>query len=202
MKLLIATQNPGKLQEIKEIIGDLPLTLQSLADLGIKEDVAETGNTYAENALIKAEFATKTTGLPALGDDSGLEVEALGGQPGLYSNRYAPSVKERWDKLLGELKDVPWEQRTARFVCVMAITAPNREPVIVEGECKGIIGFEPKGTNGFGYDPLFYLPIYERTMAELTEEVKNRISHRGVAAMKAKAALLEAWKELNRDNTK
>ncbi len=196
MKLLIATQNPGKLREISEIIGDLPITYQSLTDVGIKEDVAETGDTYAANALIKANFATQATGLVALGDDSGLEVDALGGRPGLYSARYASSVPERWAKLLGELKDVPWVQRTARFVCVMAITAPNREPIIVEGECRGLITFEPKGTNGFGYDPLFYLPDYGCTMAELPEDVKNRVSHRGVAAMKAKAALLEGWKGL------
>jgi XTP/dITP diphosphohydrolase len=178
-KLLIATHNPGKMREIRQILEDLPLVCLSLTEAAIPQDIAETGDTYAANALLKAEFAAQTSGLPALGDDSGLEVDALGGRPGLYSARYAPTQPERWAKLLAELKDVPWEQRTARFRCVVALVAPGRETQIVEGICEGFIGFELKGSGGFGYDPLFYIPEFSCTMAELDEEPKNRVSHRG-----------------------
>jgi XTP/dITP diphosphohydrolase len=191
-QLLIATQNPGKTREISHILAGLPFACVSLVDLGIKEDIEETGDTYAANALLKANFALQTTGLPALGDDSGLEVDALGGRPGLHTARYAPTNPERWAKLLGELKDVPWEKRTARFVCVIALAAPGREPQFVEGACHGIIGLEPKGQGGFGYDPLFFVPEYNCTMAELPDDVKNRISHRGQAVLKARE-VLEGW---------
>jgi XTP/dITP diphosphohydrolase len=184
-KLLIATHNPGKTREIREILTDLPLACLSLNEVGIVEDIEETGTTYAENALLKANFAHKATGLPALGDDSGLEVDALGGRPGLHTARYAPTNPERWAKLLGELRDVPWEQRTARFVCVIALVDANGQTQLVEGACEGVIGFEPKGQGGFGYDPLFYVPDYGCTMAELSEDIKNDISHRGRAVLKA-----------------
>jgi XTP/dITP diphosphohydrolase len=188
-KLVIASQNPGKTREITQILDDLPLTCLSLPALGISEDVEETGDSYAANALLKAEFASRCTGLAALGDDSGLEVAALGGRPGLYTARYAPSVPERWARLLGELKDVPWEARGARFVCVIALSLPGQAPVILEGECRGLIAFEPRGAGGFGYDPLFFLPDYGCTMAELDEPVKNRVSHRARAVLKAKEFL-------------
>jgi XTP/dITP diphosphohydrolase len=191
-KLLIATHNPGKTREIREILTDLPLACLSLNEVGIVEDIEETGTTYAENALLKANFAHKATGLPALGDDSGLEVDALGGRPGLHTARYAPTNPERWAKLLGELRDVPWEQRTARFVCVIALVDANGQTQLVEGACEGVIGFEPKGQGGFGYDPLFYVPDYGCTMAELSEDIKNAISHRGRAVLKAKE-VLKGW---------
>lgn len=200
-KLLIATHNPGKTREIAEILADLPIRCLSLAEAGIKEDIEETGATYAENALLKANFALQTTGLPALGDDSGLEVDALGGRPGLHTARYAPTNPERWAKLLGELKDVPWEQRTARFVCVIALVAEAGHSQIVEGTCEGIIGLEPKGQGGFGYDPLFYVPEFSCTMAELSDAVKNRISHRGRAVLKAKE-VLEGWLEREKTDPK
>lgn len=190
-KLVIATQNPGKTREIAQILADLPLSCLSLQALGISEDVDETETTYGGNALLKADFASRRTGLPALGDDSGLEVAALDGRPGIYTARYAPSVPERWAKLLGELKDVPWERRTARFVCAIALSLPGREPIIVEGECQGLIALEPKGQGGFGYDPLFYMPEFGCTMAELDEAVKNRVSHRGRAVLKAREALAQ-----------
>ena len=191
MKLIIATHNPGKAHEIGEILGDLPLQCLTLTEAGISQDIAETGDSYAANALFKATFTTRATGLPALGDDSGLEVEALGGRPGLLSARYAPTTPERWAKLLFELKDVPWEKRAARFRCAIALAAPNRDPLTVEGVCEGLIAFEPKGEGGFGYDPLFYLPDQDCTMAELPEEVKNRVSHRGRALLKAKQILTD-----------
>lgn len=195
-KLLIATHNPGKLREISQILStsDFPLVCLSLTEANIPQDIAETGDTYAANALLKAEFAAQTSGLPSLGDDSGLELDALGGRPGLYSARYAPTQPERWAKLLAELKDVPWEKRTACFRCVIALVAPGRETQIVEGRCEGFIGFELKGTGGFGYDPLFYVPEFNCTMAELDEDVKNRISHRGRAVLKAKEVLKE-WSQ-------
>ena len=192
MKLVIATHNPGKAHEISAIIRNLPLEYLTLKEAGLSQDIAETGDTYAANALLKAAFAAHATGLPALGDDSGLEVEALEGRPGLHSARYAPTTPKRWTKLLAELKDVPWEKRSARFVCVIALAAPNREPITVEGECRGLIAFEPKGEGGFGYDPLFYLPEYDCTLAELDEEVKNCVSHRARAVLKAKE-VLRGW---------
>ncbi len=192
MKLIVATHNPGKVREIATILAALPVECQSLDDLGISQDIEETGDTYEANALLKATFATSITQLPALGDDSGLEVEALGGRPGLHSARYASSAQERRAKLLDELKDVPWEKRAARFRCLVALTAPGREPQVVEGTCEGLIAFEPKGLGGFGYDPLFYLPKLGCTMAELSDDVKNRVSHRGRAILKAKE-ILQEW---------
>jgi XTP/dITP diphosphohydrolase len=195
LDLMIATHNPSKAGEISTILGDLPVNLKTLTDAGITTEIEETGDSYVANALLKANFALDATGLPSLGDDSGLEVDALGGRPGLYSHRYAPTTPERWMKLLGELRDVPWEQRTARFVCVVALALPNGEPILLEGECRGIIGFNAQGTGGFGYDPLFYLPSYGKTMAELPDEVKNRISHRGRAMAKVRDVLEELLKE-------
>jgi XTP/dITP diphosphohydrolase len=192
-QLLIATNNLGKLREIRQILNtpDFSLDCLSLTEVGIAQEIAETGDTYAANALLKAEFAARTSGLPSLGDDSGLEVDALGGRPGLYSARYAPTQPERWTKLLSELKDVPWEKRTATFRCVVALVAPGHETQIVEGNCTGYIGFELKGSGGFGYDPLFFMPEFNCTMAELEEETKNRVSHRGRAVLKAKEILRE-----------
>jgi XTP/dITP diphosphohydrolase len=192
MDLIISSHNAGKVREIAAILSDLPLKVRSLNELGIQEEVEETGGTYAANALLKAQFATVQAGLAAMGDDSGLEVDALQGRPGLYSARYAPTVEERRVRLLGEMKDVPWERRTARFRCAVALTAPGREPRIVEGLCEGLIAFEPKGRGGFGYDPLFYLPEHDCTMAEIGETLKNRISHRGRAVWKARD-VLRAW---------
>jgi len=192
-KLLIATHNPGKLREISQILNrvDFPLVCLSLTEAGISQEIAETGDTYSANALLKANFAAQTSGLPSLGDDSGLEVDALGGRPGLYSARYAPTQPERWAKLLAELNGVAWEQRTSRFRCVVALVAPNHETRIVEGICEGIIAFELKGSGGFGYDPLFFMPEFNCTMAELDEETKNRVSHRGRAIAKAQEVLRE-----------
>jgi len=190
MKLVIATHNAGKAHEIRALLGNLTLETIALHEAGVVEDIAETGNTYAVNALIKATFAAQATGLPALADDSGLEVDALGGRPGVYSARYAPTSPERWAKLLAELKDIPWEGRTATFRCVIALAVPDHTPQTVEGVCQGFIAFAPKGQGGFGYDPLFFLPDQGCTMAELSEEVKNQISHRALAVQKARPLLM------------
>lgn len=192
IKLLIATNNPAKLREYLEILRDLPLALTSLAQEGIDLMVEEKGKSYAENAILKARAYARASGLLTLADDSGLEVEALEGEPGILSSRYAgpgASDEERNQLLLRRLQGIPWEQRRARFRCTIAIATPEGEVQTVEGTCEGIIAFEPRGKHGFGYDPIFYLPQYGCTMAELPPEVKNRISHRARAAQKAKAIL-------------
>ena len=187
-KLLIATNNPGKLAEYRTLLAELPIEVVSPQALGIDLDVEETGTSFKENAILKAKAFAQASGLPALADDSGLEVMALGGAPGIYSSRYAgPNATDtdRYEKLLRELADVPWERRQARFRCVIAIATPQCTVHTVDGQVLGRITFEPRGTHGFGYDPVFYLPQLDKTMAELPESVKNQISHRAVAARKA-----------------
>jgi len=191
-KLLIATNNPGKIREYQELLADLPLQLTYPAQEGLDIEVAETGESFAENARLKATAYAKASGLLTLADDSGLEVDALGGEPGIRSARYAgegASDEERYRLLLEKLKDVPWEERTARFRCVIAAATPEGEVYTAEGTCEGIIAFEPAGEHGFGYDPVFYLPEYGKTMAELSPEVKNRISHRAKAAQRVRGIL-------------
>jgi len=183
-RLLIATNNPHKLAEYRAILADLPVELVSLADAGIQADVPETGATFAENAVQKAVAYARLSGLPTLADDSGLVVDALGSEPGVHSARWGgreTPYPERHRQLQRLLADVPWEQRTARFVCVIALATPGGDVHTVEGLCEGFIAREPRGSGGFGYDPMFYLPEYGCTMAELPAEVKNRISHRGRA---------------------
>lgn len=187
-KLLIATHNTHKFRELAAILSDIPYTLVSLATEGITLKVKETGKTYAENAALKAKTYAAISGLLTLADDSGLEVEALDGEPGLCSARYAgeeATNPQRIAKLLRRLEGVPWEKRQARFICVIAIATPQGDVHLFEGVCKGIIAFTAKGEHGFGYDPIFYLPEYGCTMAELPEEAKNRISHRGQAGQAA-----------------
>ncbi len=194
-RLVLATHNAGKIRELKEILSELPVELASLADMALAEETEETGDSYAANALLKATAICRLTGLPTLGDDSGLEVDALGGRPGLHTARYAgPAVTnpDRWAKVLAELRDTPWPERTARFKCAMALVKPGSPPQFVEGVCEGMITLAPSGAGGFGYDPIFYSPEYGCTMAELNEEIKNQISHRARAAQKAKGIIL-AW---------
>lgn len=198
-KLLIASHNPGKIREFDAIFNHLAVEYLTLNDVGIAESIPETGDSYAANALLKATAACQTTGLLTLADDSGLEVDALGGRPGLYAARYAgPTATnaDRWAKLLAELGETQQAGRTARFRCAIALCTPGREPVIVEGVCEGQIAFAPAGTGGFGYDPLFYMPEFGCTMAELDEAIKNQVSHRARAAQKAKAVILEWLSEL------
>lgn len=192
MKLLIATNNPGKIKEYQELLGDLPLELTYPAQEGLDIEVAETGGSFAENACLKATAYAKASGLLTLADDSGLEVDALGGEPGIHSARYAgsgASDEERYRLLLEKLQGVPWEERTARFRCVIAVATPGGQVYTTEGSCAGVIAFAPKGEHGFGYDPVFYLPEYGMTMAELPPETKNKISHRARAMQKAREIL-------------
>jgi XTP/dITP diphosphohydrolase len=191
-KLLLATNNPGKVQELKVLLQELPLELVLPGELGISGEVDEVGGSLEENAGIKATALAKRSGLLSLADDSGLEVEALGGEPGPLSARYAgegASDRERVDYLLDRLKGVPWEKRTARFRCVIAIAEPEGEVELCSGECHGFITLEPKGKEGFGYDPIFYFPGLDQTMAELPLDIKNRVSHRGEAAREAVKSL-------------
>jgi XTP/dITP diphosphohydrolase len=193
-KLLIATNNKGKVIELRELLKDLNVQLVTPADINLVLDVVEDGKNYQENAGKKAIEFAQASGLISLADDSGLEVEALNGAPGLYSARYSPKPnatdKDRRDYLLQNLKDKPrpW---TAHFHATIAIAKPNGEVEFAEGNCYGEIIPEERGTNGFGYDPIFLFPELGKTMAELENEHKNRISHRGLAMMNAKKILEE-----------
>jgi len=194
-RLLIATTNPGKLREYAAIFADLPLDLYTLSDLHIRDDVEETGATFAENARIKAEYYARRSGMPTLADDSGLEVAALGGEPGVHSARYAgpeATDAERNAFLLRKLEGIPFHARLARFVCVIALALPNGSIEFVEGVLSGVIEFEPKGHYGFGYDPIFYVLDEDATLAELPPERKNQISHRAHAARAARE-VLQRW---------
>ena len=196
VKVLVATNNRGKVRELAEIFTGLQDCLLLPADIGLTLDVAENGQTYAENARLKASAFARASGLIAIGDDSGLEVDALGGAPGLHSARYAgpgASDADRRAKLVHELRDIP-APRPARFRCVIAVAQPAGDVHLFEGMCEGEIILEERGSNGFGYDPIFYLPEFRRTMAELPPEVKNRISHRARAARAALPYLLSVVK--------
>ncbi|MBI2848097.1 MAG: XTP/dITP diphosphatase [Chloroflexi bacterium] len=187
-KLLLATNNQGKVQEYRSLLAALPFKLLTPDEVGITTVVAEVGETLEENARLKATILASESGLLTLADDSGLEVDALGGEPGSMSARYAgedASDRDRVNFLLSRLKDVPRKKRTARFRCVIAIAIPNGEVTLCSGECRGLISFKPEGDLGFGYDPVFYLPEMGKTMAELPPDIKNQISHRGQAARKA-----------------
>jgi XTP/dITP diphosphohydrolase len=191
-KLLVATNNRGKLREYSELLKGLPFELTTLSEQGITEEVEETGSSLTQNAIHKATEYAKLGGLTTMADDSGLEVDALGGEPGPLSRRYAgdnASDKERNDYLLAKLKDIPWDRRTARFRCVIAIVTPEGAVATCEGICEGIIACGSRGEGGFGYDPIFYLPELDKHMAELTLDEKNKISHRAKAAQKARRIL-------------
>jgi len=192
-KLLVASRNPGKLREYRELLKGVPFRLTDLASEGIQEEVAETGRTFEENASLKARRYAELSGLLSLADDSGLEVDALGSEPGVRSARYAgehASDADRYNLLLEKLRGVPTEKRTARFRCVIALAWPSGRLELLHGAREGIIATEPRGANGFGYDPVFYMPELGATMAELSAEQKNRVSHRYEAAQKAKALLV------------
>jgi XTP/dITP diphosphohydrolase len=187
-KLLLATNNQGKIEEYRFLLKGIPYELVTPAEISLKMAVEESGATYEENARLKAEVLAAASGLLTLADDSGLEVDALNGEPGTRSSRYAgeaASDAARVAFLLAKLKDVPREKRTARFRCVIAITMPDGQTVFYSGSCEGLITLEPRGQAGFGYDPIFYFPDLKKTMAELPAEVKNTISHRAHAAQAA-----------------
>lgn len=190
MRLLIATNNRGKVREYRDILGNLPVELVFPADIGVALEVDETGATYEENAQLKAIAFAQASGLVTLADDSGLEVDALGGEPGVHSHRYASgSDADRYRVLLEHLRGVPPAERTARFRCVIVIATPTGDKYTCEGICPGIILDRPRGQGGFGYDPVFYLPELGLTMAELAPEEKNRLSHRGRAGQSARPIL-------------
>lgn len=188
-KLLLATRNPGKVREYRGLLLGIPYELVSLEQTGISDEVAETGQTFEENAWLKARSNAAWSGLLTLADDSGLEIDALGGEPGIHSSRYGgnpnSSDLDRVNLVLRRMAGVPWQRRTARFRCVIVIAQPNGVGTAVVGAVAGMIQYEPVGSNGFGYDPIFYLPSYGQTMAQLPLLEKNQISHRADASRKA-----------------
>jgi len=192
-RFIVATKNKAKLIEIKSVLRDFPLEVISMEEVGLHEDIDECGETFEENALIKAEKIFELSGQAVIADDSGLCVDYLNGAPGIYSARFAGengTTLERNNKLLGLLRDVPHEKRTARFVCAIAVVFSDTDKFIVTGTLEGYIATNFSGNNGFGYDPLFFVPEYNITMAELTSPQKNKISHRG----KALVAMVEELK--------
>ena len=213
-RLLIATGNPGKMREYAGLLRNAPFSLVSLKDVGINHEVEETGYTFAENAWLKASGYAAMSGMLTLADDSGLEVDALGGEPGVRSARYGGgacrSDADRVSLLLRNLDGVPWRRRTARFRCVINIARVRPRPSPAQGEegdlgvellasvvgsVAGMIQYEPEGEDGFGYDPVFHLPSFGKTIAQLSLEDKNRISHRGCAAGRAMNALIRIASE-------
>ena len=183
-RIIFATTNENKMKEIREILSDFPVEIFSLQEAGIKADIDENGSSFEENAAIKAEAIEKMTGAIVLADDSGLEIDYLNGEPGIYSARYMgeeTSYHVKNAHLIERLKGVPDEQRTARFVCCVAAAFPDRETAVVRGTIEGRIGYKEEGENGFGYDPIFYVPEYGCTTASMSSEAKNAISHRGKA---------------------
>ena len=190
-KIIFATGNAGKMKEVREILKDLNVEILSVKEAGIQADVEENGKTFQENAVIKAREIMKISGEVVLADDSGLEIDYLNKEPGIYSARYMgedTSYRIKNANLIERLQGVPDDKRTARFVCAIAAAFPDGSVETTEGTIEGRIGYEEKGENGFGYDPIFYVPEFGCTTAELTGEQKNQISHRGKA--------LEAMKEI------
>lgn len=192
-KIIFATGNMGKMKEIREILKDLDAEVLSMKEAGVEADIVEDGKTFEENAVIKAKTICELTGEIALADDSGLEIEYLNKEPGIYSARYMgedTSYRIKNANLIGRLEGVPDEKRTARFVCAIAAAFPDGTVKTVRGTMEGRIGYEEAGENGFGYDPIFYLPEYGCSSAELSMEEKNKISHRGKALRAIKEELL------------
>lgn len=190
---IIATHNPGKVKEFKEILEPRGYDVKSLAEIGFTEEIEETGHTFEENAILKAEAVAKAVNKMVIADDSGLSIDNLGGRPGVYSARYAGEQKDdqaNIEKVLSELKGIEKEQRTARFRCALAVSIPGEETKTVEGHVEGYIAEEPRGEYGFGYDPIFIVKDKDKTMAELTSDEKNKISHRA-DALKKLSKLLE-----------
>ena len=191
-KIVFATGNAGKMREIREILADMDLEVVSMAEIGADIEIEENGATFEENAVIKARAIGKVCGEIVLADDSGLEVDHLNREPGIYSARYMGedtpySIKNA--SIIQRLEGVPREERTARFVCAIAAVFPDGEEVVTHGEIEGWIGYEEEGSNGFGYDPIFSVPEFGRTTAELSDEEKNSVSHRGRALRKMKDEL-------------
>ncbi|MBU3572256.1 XTP/dITP diphosphatase [Priestia aryabhattai] len=193
-EIIIATKNAGKVKDFETLFSPKGFQVKSLLDFPEMEDVEETGVTFAENATLKAEAISFALNKPVIADDSGLAIDALNGEPGVYSARYAGENKDdnaNIEKVLQKLNDVPFEKRTARFHCALAIAVPGKRTEIVEGTCKGHILEEKRGENGFGYDPIFFVEKWRCSMAELSKEQKNQISHRA-NALKKLAPLIDA----------
>ncbi|MGI5835778.1 MAG: RdgB/HAM1 family non-canonical purine NTP pyrophosphatase [Chloroflexota bacterium] len=190
-RLLLSTNNQDKVKEYRQILEGLPLEIVTPASLGLNMEVEETGSSFAENAAIKARAFHQATGLLSLADDSGLEVDALGGKPGVHSARYEglPNGDRKNRLLLKQIEAVPWEERDCRYVAEIAIVDEAGKLYRCRGELRGKVAWEPKGTGGFGFDPVFFVPRFQRTVAELTPEQKNRISHRGKAGRCARRIL-------------
>ena len=192
MKIIFATGNQNKMKEIREILKDTGIEVLSLKEVGIDVDIVEDGKSFEENAIIKAKAIMEMTGEVVLSDDSGLEIDYLNKEPGIYSARYMgedTSYRIKNANLIERLTGVTDEKRTARFVCAVAAAFPNGEIITTLGTMEGLIGYEEKGSNGFGYDPIFYLPEYQKSSSELKPEVKNSISHRGKALREMKKRL-------------
>lgn len=195
-KLIFATGNQGKMKEIREILADMDVEILSMKEAGVDLDIQEDGVTFQENAIIKAKAVQEATGELTLADDSGLEIDYLNGEPGVYSARYMgedTSYRIKNANLIKRLEGVPMEQRTARFVCVIAAAFPDGRVETARATIEGVIGYEERGENGFGYDPIFYVPEYNCSTAELSPVQKNAISHRGKALRQMKEILKEAW---------
>ena len=196
-KIVVGSRNSGKIREIQAVLADFPYCVTGLSDQTIP-DAEETGTTFQENAILKAQYYCQHTGEYCLADDSGLEVDALDGAPGVYSARYAgeqASDEENNQKLLSALTGIPMQRRTARFRSVLALAGPDGSLMLAEGVCEGIVLFEARGTGGFGYDPLFLMPDQRKTLAEMTLAEKNLVSHRGNALRAFKQQLVQAAKE-------
>lgn len=193
-RILVASGNKGKLREIREILAGEQFEVVSMKEAGVCPEIQEDGTTFAENSVIKAETVMKAAKEIAIADDSGLVIDALNGEPGVYSARYLgedTSYVYKNNVILDRMKDVPWEKRTARFVCAMTAALPDGRIYTVEGTMEGYIGYEIDGANGFGYDPIFFLPEFQATSAAISPEQKNAISHRGKALREMKALLVK-----------
>ena len=192
--MIFATGNMGKLREIKDILGDIGEEIISMKEAGIDVDIEENGMTFEENAVIKAKAIMELTGQMVLADDSGLEVDALNKEPGIYSARYLGTdtpYEVKNQNIIDRLQGVEGDARSARFVCAIAAAFPNGEVIVTRGTIEGVIAKEPAGTNGFGYDPIVYVPEYGMTTGQMEPEAKNRISHRGKALEEMKKILIE-----------
>ncbi len=194
LKLVLATRNSGKIKEMKYKLKEYPVIVECLMDYPEIPEIEEIGKTFAENASIKAKTVAKWTKLPALADDSGLEIDYIGKKPGIYSSRWGRTDQERIKKVLDTLQNTKSEQREARFVCAMSLVLPGQGNYKTKGICSGRITLTPKGAEGFGYDPIFIPDGYDQTFAELGVNVKNRISHRAVALEKMIKIIVEHFK--------